>query len=185
MSIGRVLVIVDRMSELSDATRREIRPGHPDFPANALIVTSRVKENLDNVPKTLMRPMRIEGNRLSSFLEAYLTQCNKRDIFADSEYFDTCSQLSKMVGQHNVTVLLAKLYAEQIIAHKSGITDTHLPDNIPDLMLSYLNELNRDHNPNELDNPTVHQDAKVTAWECLKYTFRPAPVKRDTLLTEW
>ena len=180
----RVLVIVDRMSELSDATRREIRPGHPDFPANALVVTSRVEEKLDNVPKTLMRPMRIEGNRLSSFLEAYLTQCNKRDLFTDSEYFDACSQLSKMVGQRNVTVLLAKLYAEQLIAHKSGITDSHLPDNIPDLMLSYLNELNRDHNPNEPDNPTVHQDAKVTAWECLKYNFRPAPVKRDTLLTE-
>ena len=180
----RVLVIVDRMSELSDATRREIRPGHPDFPANALVVTSRVEENLDNVPKTLMRPMRIEGNRLSSFLEAYLTQCNKRDLFTDSEYFDACSQLSKMVGQRNVTVLLAKLYAEQLIAHKSGIVDSHLPDNIPDLMLSYLNELNRDHNADEPDNPTIHQDAKVIAWECLKYTFRPAPVKRDTLLTE-
>ena len=180
----RVLVIVDRMSELSDATRREIRPGHPDFPANALVVTSRVEENLDNVPKTLMRPMRIEGNRLSSFLEAYLTQCNKRDLFTDSEYFDACSQLSKMVGQRNVTVLLAKLYAEQLIAHKSGIVDSYLPDNIPDLMLSYLNELNRDHNANEPDNPTIHQDAKVIAWECLKYTFRPAPVKRDILLTE-
>lgn len=180
----RILVIVDRMSELSDATRGEIRPGHPDFPANALVVTSRVEENLDNVPKTLMRPMRIEGNRLSSFLEAYLTQCNKRDLFTDSEYFDACSQLSKMVGLRNVTVLLAKLYAEQLIAHKSGIADSHLPDNIPDLMLSYLNELNRGHNINEPDNPTVHQDAKVVAWECLKYTFRPAPVKRETLLTE-
>ncbi len=180
----RVLVIVDRMSELSDATRREIRPGHPDFPANALIVTSRVEENLDNVPKTLMRPMRIEGNRLSSFLEAYLTQCNQRELFTDSEYFDACSQLSKMVGQRNVTVLLAKLYAEQLIAQKSGIADTHLPDNIPDLMLSYLNELNRDHNADEPDNPTIHQDAKVVAWECLKYTFRPAPVRRETVLTE-
>lgn len=180
----RVLVIVDRMSELSDATRREIRPGHPDFPANALVVTSRVEETLDNVPKTLMRPMRIEGNRLSSFLEAYLTQCNKRELFTDSEYFDACSQLSKMVGQRNITVLLAKLYVEQLIAHKSGIVDSHLPDNIPDLMLSYLNELNRDHNPDEPDNPMVHQDAKVIAWECLKYTFRPAPVKRETVLNE-
>jgi HEAT repeat protein len=180
----RVLVIVDRMSELSDATRREIRPGHPDFPANALVVTSRVEENLDNVPKTLLRPMRIEGNRLSSFLETYLTQCNKRELFTDSEYFDACSQLSKMVGQRNITVLLAKLYAEQLIAHKSGIVDSHLPDNIPDLMLSYLNELNRDHNESEPDNPTVHLVSKVIAWECLKYAFRPAPVKRETILSE-
>ena len=180
----RVLVIVDRLSELSDATRQEIRPGHPDFPANALIVTSRVEENLDNVPKTLVRPMRIEGNRLSSFLEAYLNQSNKRELFTDSEYFDACSQLSKMVGQRNITVLLAKLYAEQLIANKTGITDGYLPDNIPDLMLSYLNELNRDHNPGEPDNPTVHQDSKVLAWECLKQTFRPAPARRDSVLAE-
>ena len=180
----RVLVVVDRLSELSDATRQEIRPGHPDFPANALIVTSRVEENLDNVPKTLVRPMRIEGNRLSSFLEAYLNQSNKRELFTDSEYFDACSQLSKMVGQRNITVLLAKLYAEQLIANKTGITDSYLPDNIPDLMLSYLNELNRDHNPGDPDNPTVHQDAKVLAWECLKHTFRPAPARRDGVLAE-
>ncbi len=180
----RVLVIVDRLSELSDATRQEIRPGHPDFPANALIVTSRVEENLDNVPKTLVRPMRIEGNRLSSFLEVYLNQSNKRELFTDSEYFDACSQLSKMVGQRNITVLLAKLYAEQLIANKEGIVDSYLPDNIPDLMLSYLNELNRDQNSGEPDNPTVHQDAKVLAWECLKHTFRPAPVRRDGVLAE-
>ena len=111
-------------------------------------------------------------------------QSNKRELFTDSEYFDACSQLSKMVGQRNITVLLAKLYAEQLIANKTGITDGYLPDNIPDLMLSYLNELNRDHNPGEPDNPTVHQDSKVLAWECLKQTFRPAPARRDSVLAE-
>ncbi len=89
-----------------------------------------------------------------------------------------------MVGQRNITVLLAKLYAEQLIAHKEGIADHYLPDNIPDLMLSYLNELNRDHNPGEPDNPTVHQDAKVLAWECLKHSFRPGPVRREMVLAE-
>jgi HEAT repeat protein len=180
----RILVIVDRLSELSEATRKEIRPGHPDFPANALIVTSRVEETLDGVPKSLIRPMRIEGNRLSSFLEAYLSQRNQRELFTDSEYFDACSQLSKMVGQRNITVLLAKLYAEQMIASKAGVHNGLLPDNIPDLMLSYLNELNRDHGEDEPDNPTLHQDAKVVAWECLKYSFRPAPAKREVILAE-
>ncbi|MGI0490344.1 HEAT repeat domain-containing protein [Alkalinema pantanalense CENA528] len=180
----RILVIVDRLSELSEATRQEIRPGHPDFPANALIVTSRVEETLDGVPKTIVRPMRIEGNRLSSFLEAYLTQCNKRELFKDSEYFDACSQLSKMVGQRNITVLLAKLYAEQMISTKDHDREENLPDNIPDLMLSYLNELNRNHNEDEPDNPTIHQDSKIIAWECLKQSFRPAPARRETILME-
>lgn len=177
----RVLVIVDRLSELSEETRQQIRPGHPDFPANALIVTSRVEEALDEVPKTIVKPLRIEGNRLSSFLEAYLNQRNKRELFTDPEYFDACSQLSKMVGQRNITVLLAKLYAEQMIARKEGSED-NLPDNIPDLMLSYLNELNRDVAEDEPDNLIVHEDAKIIAWECLKHYYRPAPAKREAIL---
>lgn len=177
----RILVIVDRLSELSEETRQEIRPGHPDFPANALIVTSRVEETLDEVPKTTVKPLRIEGNRLSSFLEAYLNQRHKRELFTDPEYFDACGQLSRMVGQRNITVLLAKLYAEQMIAKKEG-SEGILPDNIPDLMLSYLNELNRDTAEDEPDNLTVHEDTKIIAWECLKHYYRPAPAKREAIL---
>lgn len=177
----RILVIVDRLSELSEETRQEIRPGHPDFPANALIVTSRVEETLDEVPKTTVKPLRIEGNRLSSFLEAYLNQRHKRELFTDPEYFDACGQLSRMVGQRNITVLLAKLYAEQMIAKKEG-SEGILPDNIPDLMLSYLNELNRDTADDEPDNLAVHEDAKIIAWECLKHYYRPAPAKREAIL---
>lgn len=182
LRLRRVLVIVDHLSEMSPESRAAIRPGHPDFPANALIVTSRTEESLDRVPKTVIKPLRIEGNRLSSFLEAYLVKCQKRELFTDAEYFDACSQLSKMVGQRNVTVLLAKLYAEQMIAIKSGINDGFLPDNIPDLMLSYLNELNRDHNRHEPENRRIHQLSKIVAWECLKQTYRPAPAKRQNIL---
>lgn len=178
----RILVIVDRLSELSEETRKQIRPGHPDFPANALIVTSRVEETLDEVPKTTVKPLRIEGNRLSSFLEAYLNQRNKRELFTDPEYFDACSQLSRMVGQRNITVLLAKLYAEQMIAKKEG-SEGILPDNTPDLMLSYLNELNRDTAEEDPDNLIVHEDAKIIAWECLKHYYRPAPAKREVILS--
>jgi hypothetical protein len=70
---------------------------------------------LGKVTKTTLKPLRIEGNRLSSFMEAYLTQRGKRDRFTHTEFFDACSRLSTMVGTRNITVLLAKLYAEQLI----------------------------------------------------------------------
>jgi hypothetical protein len=54
-------------------------------------------------------------------MEAYLTQRGKRDRFTDTEFFDACSRLSAMVGPRNITVLLAKLYAEQLIAVKDNI----------------------------------------------------------------
>jgi hypothetical protein len=85
--------------------------------------------------------------------------------------------------------LLAKLYAEQLIAVKDGTASgvkaqglAPLPDNIPDLMLSYLNELNRDVNGDKLDDRIVQDDAKAIAWECLKETYRPTAAKRNDAL---
>ncbi|MFQ4141498.1 PBS lyase [Chlorogloeopsis sp. ULAP02] len=177
----RILVIVDHLSEMGEATRKQIHPAAADFPVNALIVTSRLEEKLDEVPKTTIQPLRVAGDRLSSFMEAYLTQRGKRDLFTDVEYFDACRRLSVMVGQRNITVLLAKLYAEQMIATKEG-NAVDLPDNIPDLMLAYLNELNRDRLETEPDNRTVQQDAKVIAWQCLKQNFRPTSAKLEDVL---
>ena len=165
--------------------------GVPDFCVNALVITSRTEETLGKVTKTTLKPLRIEGNRLSSFMEAYLTQRGKRDRFTDTEFFDACSRLSTMVGTRNITVLLAKLYAEQLIARQDGTASatgtqglTPLPDNIPDLMLSYLNELNRDVNADKLDNRMIQEDAKALAWECLKGNYRPATAKRKDALAK-
>ncbi|AFY52769.1 HEAT repeat-containing protein [Rivularia sp. PCC 7116] len=182
----RILVIIDHFSEMSEATRKQIRPASPNFPANALIVTSRLQESLDNVPKTTIKPLRVSGNQLSSFMEAYLTQRGKRDLFDDAEYFDACRRLSLMVGKRNITALFAKLYAEQMIA-KAGVEEidsfvNNLPLNIPDLMLGYINELNRETADSELDNPTVQKDAKIIAWECLKNNFRPSATKLDDVV---
>ena len=183
----RILVIVDHLSEMSEATRKAIRPESPDFPVNALVVTSRLEEKLGQVTKTTLKPLRIQGNRLSSFMEAYLTQANKRDLFTDPDFFQACSGLSQMVGERNITALLAKLYADQLIAAKvEGVQQVSLvtSDNIPELMLWYLNELNRggEDKDNKLSDPTVQQDAKVIAWECVKHNFQPTTAQRNAVL---
>jgi len=111
-------------------------------------------------------------------MEAYLTQRGKRDCFDDVEYFEACRRLSAMVGERDITVLLAKLYAEQMIAAKEGTAEGNLPENIPDLMLSYVNEVNRGVEENKQDDRTVHHITKAVAWECLKKTYRPTPALR-------
>jgi HEAT repeat protein len=176
----RVLLIVDGLSELNEATRNKVRPLDPEFPARALIVTSRLEESLDGVTKTVLHPLRIQGNRLSSFMEAYLTRCGKRALFNDAEFFDGCKHLSAMVGERDITVLLAKLYAEQMIAAKEGLGLENLPQNIPELMLEYLNQLNRKEAG--LDDRTVHYVAKTIAWECLRHTYRPTPAEIDAVI---
>jgi HEAT repeat protein len=176
----RVLIIVDGLSELNEATRNKIRPLNPEFGANAWIVTSRLEEPLDGVTKSTLHPMRIKGNRLSSFMEAYLQKCGKRALFDDSEFFEGCKRLSSMVGERDITVLLAKLYAEHMISSKTGDADDSLPENIPDLMLEYVNRLNR--RSTTMDNRAVQDAAKAIAWECLRQTFRPTPAAIDAVL---
>jgi HEAT repeat protein len=175
----RLLLIVDGLSELNEATRNKVRPLDPEFAANAFIVTSRVEEPLDGITRTILHPMRIQGNRLSSFMEAYLVRCGKRVQFDDAEFFDGCRKLSVMVGDRDTTVLLAKLYAEQMIASKQS-GERNLPENIPALMLQYLNELNR--REGGLKDREVHAAAKTIAWECLKETFWPTPAKIEAVL---
>ncbi|MGL5065382.1 MAG: HEAT repeat domain-containing protein [Microcoleus sp.] len=178
----RILVIIDRFSELNAATRDALQLTAPDFPINALVVTSRQEESLDKVSKTAIAPLRIEGNRLSSFMEAYLTQRGKRDLFTDAQFFADCSRLSDLVGQRQITVLLAKLYAEHIIAIASGITANDFPENIPDLMLTYLNELNRGGGEDRADDRAIQQDAKAIAWECVKIQYRSGIADRQDIL---
>jgi len=178
----RVLVVVDHFSETNEVTRKAIRPQHPDFPVNALIVTSRIEEKFSGLARTIIKPQRIQGNRLSSFMEAYLAQRGKRDLFDDAEYFDACRQLSLIVGARDITVLLAKLYAEQMIAIKEGLTGDRLPEDIPELMLNYLNELNYNVSENRLDDNLVHRGAKTVAWKCLSEMYRPAVAKTKQVL---
>ena len=179
----RILVIVDHFSEMSEQTQTAIRPEMPDFPVNSLLVTSRLEERLGGVTKTAIKPLRIAGAQLSFFMENYLSERKKRDLFSsDIEFLKACEQLPTIVGERNITVLLAKLCADQIIAKKEGTTDGNLPNNIAELMLHYLNQLNRSVTENKFSDFTVHKDAKIIAWECLKPTYRPAPANRQNAI---
>jgi HEAT repeat protein len=53
----RLLVIIHGFSELSQDTQSMIQPSQADFPANALIVTSKVREGLGGVSKTEIGPV--------------------------------------------------------------------------------------------------------------------------------
>jgi HEAT repeat protein len=175
----RLLVIADRFSEMPPQTRVTLQPDLPDFPINALAVTSRANESLGRSNRTTISPLRIESNNLSSFMEAYLMQRGQRDRLNDTEFFEACQRLSLMVGSRQITVLLAKLYAEQLIRNLQGQSgQTPLPDDVPSLMLGYLNELNRDITADPLEDRIVHEDAKALAWACVKVQFFPNPIDR-------
>jgi HEAT repeat protein len=184
----RLLVILDGVSEMPQepgtASQDWITPYDPDFPVNALIVTSRTPEFFAQGRNTDVSPMRIDSNHLLPFMNAYLAKDGQG--IDDVALYDSCRRLAVMVGtDRGITPLLARLYAEQITS-VAPLTDDgpkQFPRNIPELMLAYLNVLNQKPKSGDLDNPTVHLAAKITAWECLRQDFRPSRAKKSDVLT--
>ena len=184
----RILVIVDHLSEMSKETREKIPPNLRDFPANALVVTSRLEEKFQGID-TKINTLRFDGEELVSFIKNYLEKLDKWMLFEDDqeEFLQECSQLVRIVGdKKTITVLLAKLYAERMINAKesSSVSDRSL-DNIPDLILDHLAKL---HRQAITDTPilyaTIQEDAKFIAWKCLEQDFKPSHVERAAIFKE-
>ncbi len=176
----RVLVMVDHYSELTDKAQKRLRPITPDFPVAALVVTSRNEEKSLGQWK-LVEPVLLTGTQVSDFVKGYLRQLGEADFFgSDEEFFDSCRRLTRLVGKRTVTPLLAKLYIEQLVkANKSG-SSVELPDNIPSMILRYLDELQSDTDP-QVKRQT-QADAMTVAWLCIRDEFAPATASRDIVL---
>ncbi len=185
----RVLVILDHVSEMSDQTYNQIKEALTKTPVNALIITSRLKEkDLGRSHRILLEPQKIEGRtRLSDFIQPYLEERGKRDIFEyDDEFYDTCKLLSNMMAAtlESATALLVRMYVDQVI-EVGGLKRAQLPDNIPDLMVKYLEWLNR---PNAIDkavrrdDSAVLQAATAVAWTCLRDNYYPAWARYEDVI---
>ncbi|MHC5746725.1 MAG: NACHT domain-containing protein [Nostoc sp.] len=107
----RVLVIIDHFSEMEKSTRDKILAALNENPFITLVFTSRVVGELQNLTKSILKPMRVEGKRISEFLGEYLKLRDFRNKFDDEEFYNACSRLNRMVGQREITIMLAKLYA--------------------------------------------------------------------------
>jgi hypothetical protein len=181
---GRVLVIIDSLSERDEFTRAAIRPTSSAFLASRLVVTSRRDETLGNAPVVRLLPMRIAGNHFSNFVGAYLTMRRQRDAFDDPGFFELCGDLSRLAAGRDVTPLLATLYIDLMVARKEARASGSGPTNVPELMLAYVANVNRRRKPTDPDDAIVQHDAKSLAWACLRRTLRPGYVSTTEALAQ-
>ncbi|TRZ49338.1 urea ABC transporter substrate-binding protein [bacterium] len=168
---GRLLVIADDVI---------VNPKTSDFPATALIVTSRERQTLGNVPKIDIVPQRIHPEYLLNFIDSYLTAKGLRHLFPDASFFDAWRRLSAIVKDRRITALLAKMYAELLIASKTSETPIKFKD-IPELMICYLKDLNRKRGENWLPDDEVRTYLQKIARLSLNQDYRLASVTRDRL----
>ncbi len=178
----RLLVIVDHLSEMNADTRGIINPADAGFPASALIITSRQRETIGNVPMSRIMPTLIAGSYVSDFLGAYLRHLDRRQNFDDSSFFDACAKLTRIVGDRDITVLLAKIYADQLVMALDSEKVDEMATNVPNLMLDYVIKLNRNRADTDPSDVSIIADIKAIAWICLKKTGHPMPAARADIL---
>ncbi len=185
----RVLVILDHVSEMSSKqTYKQMKEALNETPVNALIITSRLKEkDLGRSGKTLLEPQKIKGTRLSTFIQPYLEARGKKDIFEDdAEFYRTCTRLATMMAAtlQSATALLVRMYVDRVI-EVGGLKTALLPDDIPTLMLQYLESLNRaeaiDREVRQ-DDSMVLQTAKAVAWICLRDNYYPTEARYEDVI---
>jgi hypothetical protein len=175
----RMLLIVDGMSEMSEETRKAILSGITRIPTNAVVFTSRGEEAISELSKTVVKPTKITGNKLSTFVETYLTSLGGKELFEDEEFFEGCRLLSTMVDDREITALLATLFVEQMVARQEKTVAANLPQNIPELMKQSIERLYAKTPSGALALREVIKSAKVIAWECLRKEYRPLPANYE------
>jgi hypothetical protein len=172
----RILVVMDRLSELAPATRSAVRPGEPDFYARALIVTSRFNEDLDGTPRTTLVTLPFQIESLRRFM-AKRWPADHNEALPGSAPEDLI-HLSSGVP----TPLMAELYVRLLLlARRDEVSQTI--HSLPDLVQAYLKQEYQEAAAGCPGGLTaILADLRRVAWECLRDHFRPDAARRDDVL---
>lgn len=194
----RILLIIDRLSEMNNDAYETLRKTYLEFPINALIITSRIKEkNLGINNRSILKPQRIGGGDLFDFIKSYvdkyfenLKNNNKQNFHIDfQEYNIARRRLEEMTIRRQVTVLLAVLYAKLMIRDSNRDLEKkiyeeyskRLPDNVRDLMLEYINMLNERVSEQKND---VIKTARIIGLSCINSNnYQPGYVSKELAIS--
>jgi HEAT repeat protein len=173
----RILLIVDGLSELDETTKQQIVN---NTEINAVIYTSR-NDEIKDIAKIETNNVADESlyHFISTYIEKFIENLAEKPQFQSNEIHEYCANLSKLVGEKGISVLLAKLYAEQLVAEKEGTIGEALPKNIPELMLRSINVLHKKTPSDNIEFSDVIKASEIIANECLKKDYRPLPAAKD------
>ena len=141
----------------------------------------------DLEPKAIT-PQKLSGSNLNVFVQSYLELKQKRRLFTDKEFQDTCSEIVSIAGNRAVTVLLAKLFVDQKIAKIEYLKTKkeysfasnpieELPQTIPDVMVNSIEILNRHETKDSFNTEVVIVGAKALALRSLEDTLTPISIR--------
>jgi formylglycine-generating enzyme required for sulfatase activity len=161
----RLIPIVDHLSELPPAAREQLLAA---LPPGLVVVTSRSDDDgFKERPLSRIVPQRIAVERLQAFFLDYLRRKGQGEALNDDDLMPAQAQLKRIVGDKPITVLLAQMFIEDVIANRE---EGLLAGSVPELMLSYVRRLDTPDRPEqrhraglEIDGELVQRAMRVVA----------------------
>jgi photosystem II stability/assembly factor-like uncharacterized protein len=176
----RLLVIVDALSERSEATRRHVEAIHGQAPVNALVVTSRREPDFGPIGATPLWPERIDVNSLVWFLTEYLRRTGAEALFSGRGALHLSDRLLALVERGGrrlvVTPLLIRLFVDNAIELRGqGRPIEDLPLSVAGTMLEYLRRVNPKgpETPNGVPDDVLIRATRVLASQSLAPNYVP------------
>lgn len=144
LAAKRLIPIVDHLSELTPAAREQLLGV---LPPGLVIITSRGdEEGLPERPLSRIVPQRIAAERLQAFFLDYLRRKRQGEALTDDDLMPAQAQLKRIVGDKPITVLLAQMFIEDVLANRE---EGWLAGSVPELMLSYVRRLDTPDKPEQ------------------------------------
>ena len=136
LATKRLIPIVDHLSELTLAAREQLLAA---LPPGLVVVTSRSDDDgFRERPLSRIEPQRIAVERLQAFFLDYLRRRGQGKALSDDDLMPAQAQLKRIVGDKPITVLLAQMFIDDVIANRD---EGLLAGSVPELMLSYVRRL--------------------------------------------
>jgi hypothetical protein len=171
----RILVIVDRLSELGSESQRTLGEGLRIGDARAVIVTTRVAANLSNLRATTIRPLNLRGSTLLLFIEKYLKSRPGGSKLPEKDLYRICDELSALTRDRGITALLARLYVDDELNRRDNPTGGSAPTRIPELLSNYVDQV-YGKGAYAYSLPEAHELLRIAARRCVgpEHALRPA-----------
>lgn len=142
LAAKRLIPIVDHLSELTAAAREQFLAA---LPPGLVVVTSRSDDDgFKERPLSRIEPQRIAVERLQDFFLDYLSRKGQGEALSYDDLMPAQAQLKRIVGDKPITVLLAQMFIDDVIANRE---EGLLAGSVPELILSYVRRLDTPADP--------------------------------------
>jgi photosystem II stability/assembly factor-like uncharacterized protein len=154
---GRLIVIVDGLSERRSETRQYFTNIHQHLTLRSIMITSRTRFEFPGYAQTIAAPQPLDSSTLLSLMVALLDEFRRKELDRTTsspeglgivEQLHLGKQLAQLTniaggGGIPITPLLVKLYVEKAVSlYATGTSLDELPSSVPDVYFDYLRLVN-------------------------------------------